>query len=111
MNAATHTPGPWTLAPNGRHVWADFPHDGWSSGRVVAIVDAGSGSGRDAEVVKVNAALIAAAPDMLDALRTLVAYAEIKWREQQAQQFGTEFYRATNSAIEAARDAIAKAAA
>ena len=65
-----HTPGPWSVGKSGTMIVApptrDFPH-----GQVVASVSPGPGKNTIA-----NAKLIAAAPDMLAALRRICSEVE-----------------------------------
>lgn len=73
MTKAQHTPGPWTRAPNcsGMILGPD--------GLAVAITTSRPQPGRNlqlSEIEAANAALIAAAPDMLEALTALLAHAE-----------------------------------
>lgn len=66
MTTAQHTPGPWTVCPAAKGF--DIRHDiapGSIRGRLVANVDG-----------RANARLIAVAPELLEALRKLVAYLE-----------------------------------
>ena len=68
----SHTPGPWTLAPNcvyGIHVFGP-------DGGVIAQIQ-----GRDEPQHQANARLIAAAPEMLEALSKISANAaeSVEW--------------------------------
>jgi len=68
MSETSHTPGPWEAAERGDY--ADFDGDSrviLGDDRRIAVVQ-DSGSIEDAA----NARLIAAAPDMLEALHTLI---------------------------------------
>lgn len=95
MNA--HTPGPWEVDVDGTG-WAIGPSD-----RFVATIDIDHTIDEndtplsDAEC-EANARLIAAAPDLLEALRFMLdAYVEDPWEANRS------------AAEEAARDAIARA--
>ena len=66
-----HTPGPWT-APEASglitgYIWAHEPYGG-----IVAQVEDGGQVPYDQEQRKANAHLIAAAPELLEALKSLV---------------------------------------
>lgn len=92
---AKHTPGPWNVSPE--------YSDGWlmvmASGKIVANVNPESFSAGVADLVgmpcEANAHLIAAAPELLESLRELVAYCE---------ETGNDWM-----CVAKARDAIAKA--
>lgn len=70
-----HTPGPWEF--DGEYVWADAVRgyvadpntDDMTSGRGLAKLDA-------PEMIKANGYLIAAAPELLEALQTMVMHAQ-----------------------------------
>ena len=106
----SHTPGPWRLTPYssivGRGVVAP-------RGIVVATV---TGDGA-LPVAKANGALIAAAPDLLEALRALVECKDVKdrldgWEAGSTQEMAAmaEWYDEHKpKAWEAARTAIRKA--
>lgn len=72
-----HTPGPWSF--NGRVIKRDYRHIGLSAdaGETIAAVTGGKTSGpffvEDDNECIANARLIAAAPDLLDALYEIVA--------------------------------------
>ena len=90
MTDSTHTPGPWGLS---KTEWAS--HAVLADDDVeVCFVCAGE---HDAETELANARLIAAAPDMLAALRAMVT----------AEKYGTTATH--DSAMMAVRDALAKA--
>jgi hypothetical protein len=59
----THTPGPWHVYGN-RYIYGDGP--------VVAKVTDTNWRWQDASMLEANARLIAASPDMLDALRDIL---------------------------------------
>lgn len=72
-----HTPGPWkitSLARNGviNHR-VHFPGTAEFTGTCVATVEPEDDNGAAARVADANAKLIAAAPDLLEALQTLLA--------------------------------------
>lgn len=74
MPAAHHTPGPWTVAPNGHQlrVWdSDNVRGGVADICIRRSIDA---AGKPSAAEEANAALISAAPDMLAALRECVEY-------------------------------------
>ncbi len=62
-----HTPGPWGVAPNGKQVLA--PHVIQRDNVLVRKL-----SGATPEQVEANARLIAAAPELLDALRKVLEF-------------------------------------
>ena len=105
---STHTPGPWTLNPkavfenNGFKINA-FPVSG--SGQAIAAVWAGSfGKGPfGLDNQEANARLIAAAPDLAEAVRELLATHPAAYREPR------KIDNRTDNAIRIARAAIAKA--
>jgi len=82
MNTATHTPGPWfahksertMLAPGLRRFgWTIMPNSGMAA---VSIADLTPGTTTDRiePIAEANAKLIAAAPDMLAALRQVLEF-------------------------------------
>ena len=89
-----HTPGRWDVA--GSEVWA--------SGRRVASLGGAYGP-KDAETRNANARLIAAAPELLEALRGLIEDVELT-----AEDFGGDIITEDlMTALDKARAAIAKA--
>ena len=116
MTAAKHTPGPWQVGS--RHtsngVWTqggDLIASTHSSQRAVD---------RDAQILEqdANARLIAAAPELLDALRKCVNLLEeteresgrlVEYGEEDPFRMGEWFECDDNALFEAARAAIAKA--
>jgi hypothetical protein len=62
VSAASHTPGPWRLAGRLGYGWLVDPN--------IAVAYGGAGSGREGDGPS-NARLIAAAPDMLLALKAM----------------------------------------
>ena len=108
MSTATkHTPGPWAafldeLVPERGAVYVEGPH-GWDDSPICAC-DYGS----SAEENEANAQLIAAAPDMAEALPALIECAEIL--AAQCRASGDEGRaRMYQARAEAGRSAIAKA--
>ena len=101
MTQATHTPGPW--------YYAEWQHSGGTKFYIAqqdgapytenfsdtAEVICDTVSGEKYDLQKANATLIAAAPDLLEALQALVQYAEDCDDDSQV--------------VDRARDAIAKA--
>ena len=75
MNAqAQHTPGPWNIdGGEGEHgdlyIWRDDSNDKWKDSHAIAEV---YGHGARRAVVEADARLIAAAPDLLEALRNYI---------------------------------------
>lgn len=66
---ATHTPGPWTTYREGERWGIEAPSDS-----IVVFGDSRDACGvygKDTEEMKANARLIAAAPDMLEALEAI----------------------------------------
>jgi hypothetical protein len=97
----THTPGEWTtdrLDPEGIAIYADH--------RRIALVN------DEIDEVDANAKLIAAAPDLLAALKAALPYLEHSVKFYRYQQAGHEFWPNREEAegnITEARAAIAKA--
>lgn len=86
-----HTPGPWTRG------WGNFVYQGakfnpQQMGRLIATCEPSSRTQKDWDQVFANARLIAAAPDLLEALEDLLDAVPPAWE-----------------CAERARDAIAKA--
>lgn len=88
---SAHTPGPWTLDPASYIESGLVREDGESGRDGYHIVDAGSGSVRldgfhiAACITKADARLVAASPDLLDALEHFVRWAEAPkdiWNER-----------------------------
>jgi len=70
-----HTPGPWTICYYNRSILEEHrSRDGCSV--VIAKLPDIAGPEHEPESYRPNANLIAAAPDMLEALRVLVGFAE-----------------------------------
>lgn len=68
MDTINHTPGPWRHGANGPRVeWED------ASGFLVTVADCGVSYVLPDAQMLANAALVAAAPDMLEALRIIAA--------------------------------------
>ena len=93
MNAK-HTPGPWTVPANG-HVIAPKPYS-----VVIAFMPESSDSIQGMDVIDANARLIAAAPDLLQALQGLVSSCELNLDELEPD---------THAMLDCARAALAKA--
>ena len=96
-----HTPGPWRLSParNALGVVLGGParpmhHGGTTVGQIAS---ACSQEWMESGELEANAALIAAAPELLDAIRGLVDFIEI------------DEIKINALALESARDAISKA--
>jgi hypothetical protein len=68
---SAHTPGPWTKSEGSSVAALNFRGD---PGRTRKIADVYAGGGTLAER-HANAHLVAAAPELLEALRTMLAYA------------------------------------
>ena len=105
QNTARHTPGPWInnatweLQNADRHICVD---DGqWS--RVIARV-----KHTDKDDALANARLIAAAPDLLEALKELLALGPV-FRDIRAFKRGRRAYLSDHKSAIKARAAIAKA--
>lgn len=100
---SAHTPGPWKAEVGGDAGYGTFEYALIRSARGSKVADARLshvGSGRECQA---NAALIAAAPELLEALIGLVPLAEM---DVEANTIGTDLW----SAVHAARAAIKKAA-
>jgi len=78
---SAHTPGPWFCGDDGR-IWRRPVHDLYQYGGTVAgdaplaTVNSGHSSWEHKFPVEANARLIAAAPELLEALRALLPFAE-----------------------------------
>jgi hypothetical protein len=96
---STYTPGPWTVdraaITENRAIWGP-------DGICVGI----AWHYRNAEA---NANLMAAAPDLLAALRSLLRFCELHEQEAIVAAVPSWYVAASPNPIEAARDAIAKA--
>jgi len=92
-NRTTHTPGPWLRLSGGYIATTTGPD--WPS-HTVCTVKGNAGTAQERDTADANAALIAAAPDMLAALQRLVSFAQEDDPEVQA-------------AVDAALAAIARA--
>ena len=66
MSAGTHTPGPWRVGPVDDTVVTD------ADGKEVAAIDGDYNSPDEWPRMEANARLIAAAPELLDALKRLI---------------------------------------
>jgi hypothetical protein len=102
MTNAQHTPGPWFVDPTGDiGFWFVGDRDG-------GIADCDPGD-RDIYECEANARLIAAAPDLLEALRVTVdALNDIIERAEAGREFGSGFDFGA-AARNVARAAIRKA--
>ena len=87
----THTPGPWRLGRSGTTVVCDTEIPQWKTGDPGSL-EAYGGHLVGESMTLVNARLIAAAPELLEALETMVA-GRIEWE----------------ASLDIARAAIAKA--
>lgn len=67
MTETRHTPGPWGYVYDGSSTWSVGPYDDPQVGSVLTVYD------RKDDRARANARLIAAAPDMLTALRAIKA--------------------------------------
>lgn len=73
MNPAQHTPGPWILSNDGETILAHRAEGRMSDIVEIAAMDpVGDVADGDPDISAANAALIAAAPDLLSALEGLV---------------------------------------
>lgn len=71
-NKSKHTPGPWIAEArqHGLAIWADYEN---APGEYIAIINGYEGSKEDRERNRANANLIAAAPELLEALEIFVS--------------------------------------
>lgn len=69
--SASHTPGPWHLSPDGRGIY-----QGRSGDTDVYVAEIFPNYGLTIEEANANARLIAAAPELLAALRILTEHAQ-----------------------------------
>ena len=97
-----HTPGPWSIDnPKKGHVCISAPESRfWDLAKVVWQNDCDAELGQPSPQEEANARLIAAAPELLEALESLLDECE-----------GTVMQTSANHSIERARAAIAKATA
>ena len=94
----THTPGPWSYETDDSALNAVVYGKGRKQGqRKQHVAEVWSGDDRSTEVAEANARLIAAAPEMLEAIRK--ALNEITWSSVEG----------SNSVVDALSNAIAKA--
>jgi hypothetical protein len=106
---SAHTPGPWVAAFTGPHV--ETRHGFWK----IAPVDASGRPDWDREVAataddnEANARLIAAAPDLLEALRSLFALEAVRGLWDDGPEGEGWPSRALSQAIAAGDAALAKA--
>ena len=109
-----HTPAPWSVGyTNPKDYGGGIIHfyspvhvgTGTTKGNVIATVGMGGDGATDASAaaVKANAHLIAAAPDMLEAVRELLATHPAAYRD------ANKIDNRTDNAVRIARAAIAKA--
>lgn len=101
MSAAKHTPGPWTAKWSKYTEGVFIVQAGPPSNRVLAQFD-GDGDGPDAQSIA-DANLIAAAPELLEALQRLIPLIDVTISE-------TCHAPGLKEAADTARAAIAKAA-
>lgn len=106
-----HTPGPWFADRDGR-IWRRPPSDLYQNGggvagdKAVATAHRGwHGEGDKGFPVDANARLIAAAPELLEALRAILAFIPIT----SALEGGASAYSENVRAADKVRAAIAKA--
>ncbi len=98
MSAAQHTPGPWVI---GAPSMAVLAMDRTRTYRTICNLPTGAHFSLEQDEIEANRRLIAAAPEMLKALRQAAnALAAIRGEQFRAPQM---------SALDAARAAIAKA--
>ncbi len=70
----SHTPGPWKVHDEGHsYPWEIFPMEG---GTLIARVSKEANTDITPEIAAANAHLIAAAPDLLEALKSILRSAE-----------------------------------
>ena len=99
--AAKHTPGPWTATWTHGSRCAIHCGAWMSQGTVAVVLAAGNDGDFSRETAEATARLIAAAPDLLDALESLITLAKV------ANVGGTSMY--ASPAVVKAIAAIAKA--
>lgn len=102
--SAGHTPGPWQYNPASRLVSAQTPTKDFPHGHVVAQVSAGPGKNTNE-----NAALIAAAPKLLEALRSIIGHAEVRLADAERRKANPAVVAAYRSQVAQALDAIREA--
>lgn len=103
-----HTPGPWKADPNNwKNIIAKAPHSVEGDGDGIALICRVAPltyKGQD----HYNKALILAAPDLREALKSLLMWAE-DTRRQAIRRMGWSEYAPEPPQMQAARAAIAKA--
>ena len=109
----THTPGPWSIAPSFAGQWIKagksyicplpdhIEHDGKPCGSVAS-------QDKTQAEINANAALIAAAPELLAALKSILGTAEVVDAGNK-NQFGANCHGFAAEVFEQCRAAIAKA--
>lgn len=97
MNKTKHTPGPWTVNRATLQVRAEYTSGGETSFDIIAELPAEYATESECEA---NAALIAAAPDLLEAAIACAEYSALTWSDDPDNEPG--FFKDL-------RDAIAKA--
>lgn len=105
MGESKHTPGPWIATASDNGEWGIDAASGWGIATVAG--SAGDGPGNDES--DANARLIAAAPELLEALEHLVDQGE---KQRKAAVFGGSLHPFDmKGALKKAVDALAKAGA
>jgi hypothetical protein len=100
-----HTPGPWNREryDTGRSPSRYFPITAIRNGKHCRIAESGGDSDLPSEEIEANGALIAAAPELLQALKDLVSQVEDQ------DNIFDEGLSAAHDSMQDARAAIAKA--
>lgn len=99
-NTRKHAPGPWTVSRDAdliNHVSIDSPKHGMLA-QVVWVMEDEARNGERSPQCEANAALIAAAPDLLDAIRAIllqVGQGKVLERDACITQARAAFARAT----------------
>ncbi|TJW49396.1 MAG: hypothetical protein E5X65_33905 [Mesorhizobium sp.] len=108
MMDAKSTPGPWFAVNNDSYWQIDSERDGQIGDACASLFD-GTGGAKNWELCEANARLIAAAPDMLSALKSILADCEEYSRINNLHN--SDGTPATNHSMRLARAAISKAEA
>ena len=110
MSKPKFTPGPWYRKDHliyRRPIYEMYEHGGWVAGEK-PIANVFKGWEENGYPVEANARLIAAAPELLEALEDLIYTASRLWDEVKPIK-DTDAITATHPIIEAAKFALAKA--
>ena len=89
----THTPGPWRIGKAGSSVVCDTEIPQWQTGNEGSL-DFYGGHLVAESIAKENLAIIAAAPEMLEALKEIASTFERSWRHGSIERRAGDIARA-----------------